>query len=159
DARILLLVNYRPEYRDGWGMVAHHRAKRLEPLRDASASELLDALLGADASLGPLKRLVIERTDGNPFFVEETGRTLVETRALAGGAGAYRLAGAPGDIQVPATVRAVVAARIDRLAAEDKSLLQEASVVGTDVPWGLLARIADLQEPTLRERISRLVAG
>jgi len=158
-ARILLLVNYRPEYRHGWAALAHHRSARLEPLRDASATELLDALLGADASLGPLKPLVVERTDGNPFFIEETIRTLVETGLLAGTAGAYRLAGALGGIQVPPTVRAVLAARIDRLAPGDKSLLQEASVIGTDVPWAWLAHIADLPEPTLRELLGRLVAG
>jgi class 3 adenylate cyclase/tetratricopeptide (TPR) repeat protein len=158
-ARILLLVNYRPEYRHGWGTSPHQRTERLEPLRDASATEFLDALLGADSSLDPLKQLVIERTDGNPFFVEETMRTLVETGLLAGAAGAYRLAGALGSIQVPPTVRAVLAARIDRLSPEDKSLLQEASVIGTDVPWTLLSRLADLPEPTLRERIGRLVAG
>jgi predicted ATPase/class 3 adenylate cyclase len=158
-ARVLLLVNYRPEYRHGWGASPHHRPGRLEPLHDDSATELLDALLGADSSLGPLKQLVIERTDGNPFFVEETVRTLVETGLLTGGAGAYRLAGALGSIQVPATVRAVVAARIDRLAPEDKSLLQDASVIGSDVPWALLTRITDLPEPMLRERIGRLVAG
>src|SRR5262249_36848548 len=158
DARILLLVNFRPEYRHGWGTLLHHLAGRLEPLRDTSATDLLDALLGDDPSLGPLKALVIERTDGNPFFVEETLRMLVETGLVAGRAGAYHLAGALGSIQVPPTVRAVVAARIDRLAPEDKSLLQEASVIGTDVPWALLARIADLPEPTLRERIRRLIA-
>src|SRR5262249_18077582 len=136
-----------------------HRTQRLEPLRDASATELLDALLGTDPSLGPLKHLVIERTAGNPFFVEETVRTLVETGSLVGPAGAYRLTGALGSIKVPATVRAVVAARIDRLSAEDKSLLQEASVIGTDVPLALLARVADLPEATLRERIVRLVVG
>jgi class 3 adenylate cyclase/tetratricopeptide (TPR) repeat protein len=158
-ARILFLVNYRPEYRSGWDASAHHRSARLEPLRDASATELLDAMLGADPSLVPLKQLTIERTDGNPFFVEETVRTLVETGLLSGAAGAYRLAGALGSIQVPPTVRAVVGARIDRLAPEDKSLLQEASVIGTDVPWGLLRHIADLPEPMLRERLQRLVAG
>jgi predicted ATPase/class 3 adenylate cyclase len=159
EARILLLVNYRPEYRAGWGPSPHHRPGRLEPLRDECATELLDALLGSDSSLGPLKQLVIERTGGNPFFVEETVRTLVETGVLAGPAGAYRLAGAPGSIQVPPTVRAVLAARIDRLAPEDKSLLQDASVIGTDVSWTLLSRITDLPEPTLRERLGRLVTG
>jgi class 3 adenylate cyclase/tetratricopeptide (TPR) repeat protein len=158
-ARILLLVNYRPEYRHAWGASAHHRLGRLDPLPEESAAELLDALLGPDPGLGPLKRLIIERTDGNPFFVEETVRTLVETGLLAGAAGVYRLAGALGAIEVPATVRAVVAARIDRLAPEDKRLLQDASVIGTDVPWDLLAQITDLPEPVLRERLDRLLAG
>ncbi|HYB43153.1 MAG TPA: AAA family ATPase, partial [Candidatus Methylomirabilis sp.] len=158
-AHILLLVNHRPEYPHRWDSSPDHRTQRLEPLRDASAAELLDALLGADSSLEPLKQLVVERTDGNPFFVEETVRTLAETGALTGAPGAYRLAGALGTIQVPPTVRAVVAARIDRLAPEDKSLLQEASVIGTDVPWSLLAPVADVPEPALRERLGRLVAG
>ncbi len=158
-ARMLLLVNYRPEYRHDWERSIHHRAGRLEPLRDESATELLDVLLGGDSSLDHLKEVVIEHTDGNPFFVEETVRSLVETRLLAGTAGAYRLEGALGSMQVPPTVRAVLAARIDRLAPEDKSLLQEASVIGTDVPWALLARVADLPEPALRERLGRLVAG
>jgi len=159
DARVLLLVNHRPEYEHGWWALGHHRSARLEPLRDASATELLDALLGADTSLDPLKQLIIERTDGNPFFVEETVRTLAETGLLSGGVGAYQLVGVPGSIQVPPTVRAVLAARIDRLSPDDKNLLQEASVIGTDVPSALLARIADLPEPVLRERIGRLVAG
>jgi len=158
-AHILLLVNHRPEYPHRRDSSPDHRTQRLEPLRDASAAELLDALLGADSSLEPLKQLVVERTDGNPFFVEETVRTLAETGALTGAPGAYRLAGALGTIQVPPTVRAVVAARIDRLAPEDKSLLQEASVIGTDVPWSLLAPVADVPEPALRERLGRLVAG
>jgi tetratricopeptide (TPR) repeat protein len=158
-ARILLLVNHRPEYRHSWGTLLHHRTRRLEPLRDASATELLDALLGADPSLVPLKPLIIERTGGNPFFVEETVRTLIEAGSLVGAAGAYRLTETLGSIKVPATVRAVVAARIDRLSPEDKSLLQEASVIGTDVPLALLARVADLPEATLRERIVRLVVG
>jgi tetratricopeptide (TPR) repeat protein len=159
EARVLLLVNYRPEYRSSWEASPHHHLGRLEPLRHESATELLDAVLGADSGLDPLKQLVIERTNGNPFFVEETVRMLVENGTLAGHAGAYRLAGELGSIQVPPTVRAVLAARIDRLAPEDKNLLQDASVIGTDVSWTLLSRVTDLPEPTLRERLGRLVAG
>jgi len=159
DARVLVLVNHRPEYRREWGSPAPDPSGRLEPLGDESAAELLDALLGADPTLDALKPVLIARTDGNPFFMEETVRTLVETGLLAGAAGAYRLEGALGNLQVPATVRAVVAARIDRLAPEDKSLLEEASVIGSEVPRTLLGRIADAPEQDLRERIGRLVAG
>src|SRR5262249_40597556 len=84
DARILLLVTHRPESQCRGGGRPLHRQARREPLRDAGVKDLLDALLGADASLDPLKQLVIERTDGNPFFVEETVRTLVETGLLVG---------------------------------------------------------------------------
>ncbi len=158
-ARILLLVNYRPEYRHAWSGKTYYLQARLDPLPEDTAGELLDTLLGSDASLGPLKRVIIERTEGNPFFLEESIRTLVETRELAGEPGAYRLSRPLGTIQVPATVQAVLAARIDRLEPEDKILLQSASVIGKDVPFALLSAIADLSEDALRERIGRLQAA
>ena len=96
-ARMLLLVNYRPEYQHGWGSKTYYTQLRLDPLPPASADELLQALLGDDPSLAPLKQLLIARTEGNPFFLEESVRTLVETGVLVGALGAYRLAhiGAP----------------------------------------------------------------
>ena len=94
-ARLLLLVNYRPEYQHGWGNKTYYTQLRLDPLPPASAEELLQALLGDDPSLVPLKRLLIERTEGNPFFLEESVRALVETGVLVGERGAYRLAQAP----------------------------------------------------------------
>ena len=114
-ARVLLLVNYRPEYQHGWGSKTYYTQLRLDPLPPASAEAFLDALLGQDPSLTPLKRLLIERTEGNPFFLEESVRTLVETGVLVGEPDAYRLAQALPTIQVPATVQAVLTARIDRL--------------------------------------------
>ena len=120
-ARLLLLVNYRPEYQHGWGSKTYYTQLRLDPLPPASAEAVLDALLGQDPSLAPLKRLLIERTEGNPFFLEESVRTLVETGVLVGEPGAYRLAQSLPTIQVPATVQAVLAARIDRLPPEDEA--------------------------------------
>src|SRR5262249_20771130 len=70
-ARIFLLVNYRPESRQGWGNKTYYTHLRLDPLAPAPADELLTALLGPDQSLAPLKRLLIDRTEGNPFFLEE----------------------------------------------------------------------------------------
>src|SRR6185503_2189869 len=75
-ARILLLVNYRPEYEHGWHRKTYYQQLRLDPLLPASAEELLDALLGDDSSLHPLCHPLIERTEGNPFFLEESVRTL-----------------------------------------------------------------------------------
>ena len=108
------------------------------------------ALLGEDRSLEPLKRVLIERTEGNPFFLEESVRTLVETQVLVGERGAYRLTKAPDAWQIPATAQAILAARIDRLAPEDKRLLQAAAVIGKDVPFALLQAIADVPEDALR---------
>ncbi len=129
---ILLLVNYRPEYRHGWTGKTYYRQLRIDPLPPASAETLFQALVGNDPELTPLKRLLIERTEGNPFFLEESVRTLVETGALAGERGAYRLIKNPRTIQIPATVQALLAGRIDRLPSEEKRLLQAASVIGTE---------------------------
>jgi class 3 adenylate cyclase/tetratricopeptide (TPR) repeat protein len=158
-ARILLLVNYRPEYSHGWGSKTYYSQLRLDPLPPESAEELLRALLGEDDDLEPLKRLLVRRTEGVPFFLEESVRTLVETGALIGERGGYRL-GRPFDtIQVPATVQAILAARIDRLPPEDKSLLQTAAVIGKDVPFALLQAISETPEETLRHGLGRLQAA
>src|SRR5262249_61186902 len=98
-----------------------------------SADEFLQALLGDDASLKPLTQVLIARTEGNPFFLEESVRTLVETGVLVGKHGAYCLAHPLASLQVPATVQAGLAARIDRFPPEEKRLLQTAAVIGTAV--------------------------
>ena len=103
-----------------WGNRTYYTQLRLDPLPPENADELLDALLGSDTSLEPLKRLLIERTEGNPFFLEESVQTLLETGVLAGERGSYHLAKATDAIRVPSTVQAMLAARIDRLAADDR---------------------------------------
>jgi len=123
-----------------------------------SAHELLQALLGDDASLAPLKPLLITRTEGNPFFLEESVRTLGETGVLVGEAGAYRLAQALPTIQVPATIQAVLAARIDRLPPEEKGLLQMTAVIGNEVPLPLLQAIAAMPEEVLHRSLAHLQA-
>ena len=158
-ARLLLLVNYRPEYQHGWGNKTYYTQLRLDALPPASAEVVLDALLGPDPSLAPLKRMLIARTEGNPFFLEESVRTLDENGALVGEPGAYRLAQSLPTIQVPATVQAVLAARIDRLPPEEKQLLQAAAVIGTEVPFPLLETIADLPEAALHCGLARLQAA
>jgi class 3 adenylate cyclase/tetratricopeptide (TPR) repeat protein len=177
-ARLLLLVNYRPEYHHGWGAKTYYTQVRLDPLPLISAEELLQVLLGSDPRLVPLKQLLIARTEGNPFFLEESVRALVETGVLGGERGAYRLAphvGAalrgrpqegnhrgsplPPEIQVPATVQAVLAARIDRLPAEEKRLLQTAAVIGNEVPLPLLQTIAELPEEALHRGLAHLQAA
>jgi class 3 adenylate cyclase/tetratricopeptide (TPR) repeat protein len=157
-ARLLLLVNYRPEYHHSWGSKTYYTQLRLDPLPPASADEILQALLGEDPGLAPLKHLLITRTEGNPFFLEESVRALVETGVLIGAPGAHRLARALPTIQVPATVQAVLTARIDRLPPEEKRLLQTAAVIGTEVPLPLLHAITDLPEDTLHRSLTHLQA-
>ena len=132
-------MNYRPDYRHGWWSKTYYTQLRLDPLPPASANTFLLALLGVDPSLAPLTLLLIQRTEGNPFFLEESVRTLVETGVLVGKPGAYRVAHALPTIQVPATVQAVLAARIDRLSPEEKRLLQTAA--GWDSSWNCTSEL------------------
>jgi len=159
SARLLLLVNYRPEYQHGWSSKTYYAQLRLDPLPPVSADELLHALLGDDAGLQPLTHLLITRTEGNPFFLEESVRTLVETGVLVGERGAYRLGQTLPTIQVPATVQAVLAARIDRLPPEEKHLLQTAAVIGHEVPLPLVQAIAELPEVDLHRGLAHLQAA
>jgi len=156
-ARVLLLINYRPEYQHGWGSKTCYSQLRLDALPPENAGELLGALLGGDRALEPLKRLLVKR--GNPFFIEESIRTLVETGALTGERGAYRLPRPIQAIQVPATVQVILAARIDRLPAEDKQLLQTASVIGKDVPLVLLHAVAEAAEDAAQRGLTHLQAA
>jgi len=164
-ARILLLVNYRPEYQHDWGSKTFYTQVRLDPLPPAHADELLQALLGDDVGatgrspLQALKQMLIARTEGNPFFLEESVQTLVETQVLVGERGDYRLAHPLASLQVPATVQAVLAARIDRLLPEEKRLLQTAAVIGTEVPFPLLQAIADMPEDMLHGGLAHLQAA
>ncbi|MCZ6872682.1 MAG: AAA family ATPase, partial [bacterium] len=156
---ILLLANYRPEYQHRWGSKTFYTQLRLDPLPPEGADTFLQTLLGDHASLKPLKQLLIERTHGNPFFLEESVRTLLETDVLMGEPGTYRLVQDLPTIQVPATVQAILAARIDRLPPEEKQLLQTASVIGTEVPFTLLQTIAELPETALHQDLTHLQAA
>jgi class 3 adenylate cyclase/DNA-binding winged helix-turn-helix (wHTH) protein/tetratricopeptide (TPR) repeat protein/ABC-type thiamine transport system ATPase subunit len=155
-ARLLLLVTYRPEYRHGWGSKTYYTQLRLDPLPPASAAAFLQALLGDDPSLAPLTQFLSQRTEGNPFFLEESVRTLVETQVVLGNPGAYYLAGELPRFSVPATVQAVLAARIDRLPLEEKQLLQTAAVIGTEVPLPLLQTVGKLSEEILHLSLTHL---
>jgi len=158
-ARMLLLVNHRPEYTHTWGNRRAYTRLRIDPLEQESADALLDALIGSDASVEPLKPLLVDRTEGNPFFLEECVRTLVESGALGGERGAYRLLYPVESVRVPATVQAVLSARIDRLPADEKRLVQTAAAIGKDVPFAILQAIADAPEVDLHVALSRLQAA
>ena len=156
---ILLAVNYRPEYQQPWGNKSYYQQLRIDALPPDTARALLEGLLGDDAALHPIRRLLIERTEGNPLFLEESVRALVEMEVLVGERGAHRLGKDPGTIQIPATVQAILAARIDRLPAGDKRLLQLASAIGKDLPWSLLLETAEHKEDDLRSGLARLQAA
>jgi tetratricopeptide (TPR) repeat protein len=158
-ARVFLLVNYRPEYSHGWGSKTYYTQLRLDTLPPESTHELLDALLGRDASLHPLKTLLAGKTGGNPLFLEESVRALVETKALIGERAVYRLAQPVDTLQIPVTVQAILTSRIDRLPPEEKRLLETAAVIGKDFPFALLQVIAAESDERLRRELDHLQAA
>ncbi len=153
---LLLAVNYRPEYRHAWGNKTYYQQLQIVAFPPETAAAMLRPLLGGDPALDAVRRMLIERTEGNPLFLEESVRSLVDTGVLVGERGAYRLGKDPVGIQVPSTVHAIIAARIDALQPDDKQLLQAASVIGKDVPQVLLAGIADCSDADLRSGLARL---
>jgi class 3 adenylate cyclase/tetratricopeptide (TPR) repeat protein len=157
--RILLLVNYRPEYNHGWASKTYYSQIRLDPLPSNHAEEFLGTLLGDAPDLLPLKTLLIERTQGYPFFLEESTRTLIEAKVVVGQRGAFHLAKEVSSVRVPATVQAVVGARIDRLNPGDKRLLQIAAVIGREFSLPLLQAVVGTGEGDLDAGLARLQAA
>lgn len=157
--RIFLLVNYRPGFSHTWANRDYYTRLRLTPLPSTGSAELLDSLLGSDDDLASLKDLLIKRTDGNPFFVEESVRSLAEAGVLVGARGSYRAAVRVESVRIPNTVQTVLAERIDRLPRAEKQLLQTAAVIGVTVAVRLLRAVAGLAEEELHRILENLQAA
>ena len=157
-ARILMLVNYRPEYRHDWGHKTHYAQLRLDPLGRENAEEMLSALLGEGKDLEPLKRVIIERTEGNPFFMEEMVLALFDEGALMRN-GAIKLTRPLNQLMIPPTVQAMLSARIDRLAPAHKDLLQTLAVLGTEFKLGLVHKVAAKPDQELEPILAELQFG
>jgi class 3 adenylate cyclase len=153
-ARMLLLVNYRPEYRHDWGNRTYYTQLRLDPLGKEEAQELLTALLGDGAALYPLKQFILEKTEGNPFFMEEIVQALREQGVLA--VGVTDRSHLPAALHLPPTVQGVLAARIDRLPTVEKDLLQTLAVIGKEFPLSLLKPVVDRPEEELQLLLAHL---
>ncbi|HEY5724359.1 MAG TPA: AAA family ATPase, partial [Methylomirabilota bacterium] len=158
-AAILLVVTYRPEYAHEWSRKSYYAQLSVPPLPPDRARDLMSALLGPESGLAPLAARLIERTEGNPLFLEESVRHLAETGALEGKPGDYHLTGPVSTIEVPVTVQALVGARIDRLSPGDKRLLQCAAAIGKNIPCDLLSAISELSEDELWHGLRRLQSG
>lgn len=139
-ARVLLIVNYRPEYEHPWGNRSYVEQLRLDPLERESAEELLAAMLGDGAELSALKRLILEKTEGSPFFMEEIVLALFERGILVRN-DRVALTTAVSEVHIPSTIQGVLASRIDRLAPEQKELLQVAAVIGRQFSLTVLQRV------------------
>ncbi len=157
--RILLLVNYRPGYSHKWADKDYYSLARLQPLPPTGTRALLDSLLGDHAELARLKEFLIQRTDGNPFFVEESVRSLAGAGVLIGAKGNYRSAVLIDSVRIPSTVQTVLAERVDRLPIAEKQLLQSAAVIGVVVSDRLLRAASGLAEEELRRGLASLQAG
>jgi class 3 adenylate cyclase/predicted ATPase len=158
NARILLMVNYRPEYHHEWGSRTHYTQLRLDPLGHERAAEMLSALLGDEPELESLKRLIANRTEGNPFFVEETVQALFEQGVLARN-GQIALKQPLATIKIPPTVQALLASRIDRLPTDEKELLQSLSVMGREFTLPLIRRVVGSPEAELERMLGNLQSG
>ena len=157
-ARLLLLVNYRPEYRHEWSGRGHYLQLRLDPLGGENGAGMLAALLGGGVELEALKRLIIKRTDGNPFFIEEMVQALFDEGALVRN-GAVKVTRSLSQLRLPPTVQGLLASRIDRLSAEQKELLQTLAVIGRESPLGLIKKVASKAEAQLERMLADLRAA
>ena len=156
SAKLALLVNYRPEYRHEWGTKTYYIQLHLSPLGQAETEELLTFLLGNHASLTALKPLILEKSEGTPFFLEEVVQTLAEEGVLTGERGHYRQEQDTTDLHIPPTVQGVLAARIDRLAGAEKELLQQLSVIGRQFPASLVKQVVSQTEDEIYRLLSSL---
>ncbi len=147
-ARILLMVNYRPQYHHEWGNRTYYTQLTLDPLAREDADEMLSTLLGDAPELNPIKRSIIERTEGNPFFIEELVQVLFDEGTLVRN-GTVKVVRALSQVRLPPTVQAVLAERIDRLPSEQKELLHMLAVTGRHFPLVLIRRIVPLSDDKL----------
>ena len=157
-AKVLLLVSYRPEYSHSWNSRTYYTQLRLDPLSSDSADEMLSALLGENGELAPLKRVIIEKTEGNPFFMEETVQVLLDESALVRN-GVMRLMRPISDLKIPPTVQGILAARIDRLPRGAKDLLQTLSVIGREFSLSLIRAVQPKREEELNRTLNELQLG
>src|SRR5215469_1406211 len=158
NARVLMLVNYRPEYRHDWGNKSYYAQLRLDPLGQENTAEMLTMLLGDGVELNPLKRLIVERTEGNPFFIEEMVQALFDQGAIVRN-GAVKVARSLSQVRLPPTVQGLLASRIDRLPPAHKELVQILAVMGRESPLALIRQVATRPEGELEPMLATLQAS
>jgi class 3 adenylate cyclase/tetratricopeptide (TPR) repeat protein len=158
NAKVLLLVNYRPQYSHQWNSKTYYTQLRLESLGKESAAEILSARIGKSPELAPLKRLVLERSEGNPLFMEELVEALFEEGVLVRNGG-VKVAKSLSQLKIPHTVQGILSARIDRLRSEEKELLQTLAVIGMEFPLALVRQVVQLPDDQLDHMLSNLQAA
>ena len=157
-SRILLIVNYRPEYVHSWSNKSYLTQIRLDPLGDVAANEMLAAILGHNERLSDLKRLIIEKSSGTPFFMEEMVKALFDDGTLARD-GNVILTKKLNELDIPSSVQAILAARIDRLPSNAKEILQTLAVIGKEFPVPLIVAVTGINPEQLAKHLKELQAG
>ena len=155
-AKLMLLVNYRPEYTHSWGNKTYYTQLRLDPLGKEGAEDMLTALVGDSAEVRPLKSMIIERTGGNPFFMEETVQVLLDEGGLVRDGATVKLTKPLSDLKIPPTVQSILAARIDRLPSDEKDLLQALAVIGKEFQLGLIRAVTAKSDDALNRMLGDL---
>jgi class 3 adenylate cyclase/tetratricopeptide (TPR) repeat protein len=158
SASVLLLVNYRPEYTHQWSSKTYYTHLRLDPLGKDSAAEMLSARIGDSPDLAPVKRLILERTEGNPLFIEELVEALFDEGVLVRN-GTVRVTRPLSQLKLPPIVQGILAARIDRLPPDAKELLQTLAVIGSQFPLALVRQVVKLPADRLDPPLDVLQAG
>ena len=154
-SKLLLLVSYRPEYSHQWGNKSYYTELRLDPLGIESAGEMLSALVGTGDDLTPLKRRIVEQTNGNPFFIEESVQMLLDERTLVRN-GSIKLAKPVSQLKIPRTVEAILAARIERLPLDEKELLQTIAAIGREFAFSVLKGVVAKSDDELQRMLADL---
>jgi predicted ATPase/class 3 adenylate cyclase len=157
--RVLMMVNYRPEYNHHWANKTYYTRLRLDPLGREFAGELLSALVGNEKELDQIKAIIAERTDGNPFFMEEMVRVLFDQGVLERELGRVRVKNPLSSIRIPPTVKGILASRIDRLGRNDKELLETLAVIGRSFPMELIRRVTQRSDDELATQLENLQFG
>jgi tetratricopeptide (TPR) repeat protein len=151
-----MLVNYRPEYSHPWSSKSYYTRLRLDPLGRESAEDMLAALMGSGQDLLNLKRLIIDKTEGTPFFIEEICLALIEDAALVRDGARIKLAKSVNQLKIPPTVQGILAERIDRLPGNEKDLLQTLAVIGKEFPLALARKVFNRPDDEMRRMFDDL---
>jgi class 3 adenylate cyclase/tetratricopeptide (TPR) repeat protein len=155
-ANVLLLFSYRPEFVHAWGGKSFHSQLNLMRLSNRETLKMATHLLGTEQIDSPLEDLILRKTEGVPFFIEEFVRSLIERKVIEARPDRYSLAKDPGQISIPSTIQDVIMARVDSLTADAKELLQTGSVIDREFSYELIKRVAEIPEHELLACLSAL---
>jgi len=146
NAHIMLLLLYRPEYTHQWGSKSYYRQIGVDQLSLASSAELVQSILEEGEVVPELRELILNRSAGNPLFMEEFTHTLLENGSIGKKDHQYVLTRKASEVQVPDTIQGIIAARMDRLDDNMKRTMQVASVIGRDFAFRILQTITGMRE-------------